>query len=133
MIFNPDISQHCSDQCPPAAAELVVGPVYRGVRVLPVTEEDFKSDAELRRNGKDPADCLNWGLSVWRTEQAVVHARNTYRALRRWHIAKGELTGSEGMIMATPTNSQPQHHTLWKAAGINYLPLFAVVMNPSIA
>jgi hypothetical protein len=128
--FDPDISKYCKERCPPSTAQPVQGVVYRGIREAPMTDRDFKSDAELRRNGKSLGDCRNWGLSVWTSEKAVVHARRTYRPLRQWHVASGSLAPADGVLLSTPTTSQPEHCTLWAALGSKLLAKFKLVMGP---
>ena len=131
LQFNPDIAASCSDTCPPSEAAPVHQTVFRGIREPPVTANDFLSHAELEADGADPSSCEHWGLSVWVSEAAVAHARDVYRPLRKWHVASAELTPADGVILATPSAKQPDHHTLWKPLGRDLSTAFTIVMLPS--
>jgi hypothetical protein len=127
--FNPAIKKACGESCPPKDAKAVTLKIFRGIRSPPLTADDFLSHAELGLPC-DPANCEHWGLSVWLTERAVHHARGTYRPIRRWHIAAGTITPQDGVLMATPTTPQPEHHTFWKVFGKDISGSFTIVIVP---
>lgn len=108
--FHPELP----DACPPQEAEPVLGTVYRGVRNGRVSEDDFLSLNERKR--AYPTDCDHWGLSVWVTEEAVKHAYKILIPLKKrtWSIAVGQLQPTDGLIMHTPSPTQPDHRTFWK-------------------
>jgi hypothetical protein len=47
------------------------------------------------------------------------------------HIAKGEVTPDDGVLLATPTKLQPEHHTFWKVLGNDLSPKFAIILPPA--
>lgn len=131
--FHPRISVNCAGVCPPHEARAVNQKIYRGIRVPPIRENDFSSHAEMNAPSANLQDCTHWGLSVWVNEKAVYHARKTYRSLRKWHIAEGTVSEADGVLLATPSDKQPEHFTYWKAFGREISNLFKVVMAPSNA
>lgn len=126
--FHPDIPRY--PKCPPDGAEVPSGKIWRGVKQLPLSEEHFKSHAELELPNCDREDCTHWGLSVWVSEDAVHHARQLHKYMRRWHIAAGKIDAKDGVIMRTSSQSQPDHYTFWKFYKHSVLPKFEIVMNP---
>jgi hypothetical protein len=127
--FHPDRPK--SPKCPPDIARTPNEMVWRGVRELPLSEEHFKSHVELNLPNCDKADCTHWGLSVWVSEEAVEHARKLHRFIRRWYIAAGKIDKSDGKIMLTPSEAQPDHHTFWKFHDHPVAAKFAIVMEPA--
>jgi hypothetical protein len=87
--FHPDC-QKCPD-CPPKEANPINGSIWRGVKELPLGENDFLSYAELELPNSDKQNCDHWGLSVWISEADVHHARGLHRYMRRWHVASGKV------------------------------------------
>jgi hypothetical protein len=128
--FNPEILEVCGDVCPPSAAEAVTLKIYRGIRDGSITAQEFLSHVE-RELPSDPTNCEHWGLSVWISEPAVEHARRTYRSVRRMQIAVGEVTPDDGVLLATPTKQQPEHHTFWKVFGKDFSHKFQVAWEPA--
>lgn len=61
---------------------------------------------------------------------AVEHARNINPAIKEQYIARGNLVVGDGLIMATPTRPQPEHHTLWSDIQTNLPAKFEVLLNP---
>jgi hypothetical protein len=114
--------------CPPADAQPVEGPVYRGVRGADPTPQDFQSFNEAKAGAK-AEDCLHWGLSVWTTEAAVEHARKIIIPLRKgkWSVVVGHLEPEDGVIKHTPTNDQPDHRTLWRNQQRDLTPKFRLL------
>lgn len=129
--FHPDLEPIFGDTCPPRSAQPVNQPVYRGIKQSVITANDFVSHAEGKLNGYNINDCDHWGLSVWTTMAAVEHARKTYKAMRRWHIAKGAVTVDDGVLLATPSGPQPEHYTFWKYLDRDLTASFQIVLNPA--
>jgi hypothetical protein len=128
--FHPDRPK--SPICPPSDAKFYKGTIWRGVKNPPISEEDFKSHAERNAPNCDRGNCEHWGLSIWISEEAVKHARELHPKMigQRWHIAAGDVNASDGKIMATPSDGQPDHHTFWKYHGHSILSKFKIVMPP---
>lgn len=131
LKFNPAILENCPETCPPQAAQPVQGKVYRGIRQTPIGPNDFLSHAELGMPVARPEVCEHWGLSVWVSEAAVKHAREVYRPLRKWHVAAANLTPADGVILATPSSAQPDHHTFWKPLNKDLTTAFSIVLAPA--
>lgn len=111
--YHPD----SPSDCPTSLATSPKGPVYRAVRKFPVEANDLLSDAERNRKGTDKANCINWGLSVWLTPEAVQYARDILPFTRERYIVDLVPTAADGRIQHTPTGNQPEHHTFWRFAG----------------
>lgn len=117
--------------CPPSTSTPASGPVYRGIRKSPISEQDFLSAAELEQHNSDAANCEHWGLSVWTDEAAVRHARELHGYMRRWHIALGTVANGDGMMLPTPNGGNPGHTTFWKVHGLKIAAKFTIVMAPN--
>jgi hypothetical protein len=129
--YHPDMEPLFGDTCPPQAAQPVDREVFRGVKSPVISANDFVSHAEGRLPNHDRTNCEHWGLSVWTSDAAVEHARKTFRVMRRWYIAKGKVTGADGVLLATPSGAQPEHHTFWKLFNHDIHDAFEVVLNPA--
>lgn len=116
--------------CPPSAAGAVSGRVFRGIPTPPISHKDFKSHNELGARGADPKVCMKWGLSVWRSQEAVENARQLHNYMRQWHIAAGELNPADGVIAPTPNPKNPDHHTLWLEERVVCVDRFEIVLEP---
>jgi hypothetical protein len=108
--YHPD----CPADCPPSTAEPRDGLIYRAVKKLPVVESELLSDAERNRPRIDKTNCLNWGLSVWITEDAVAYARGALAFTRKRYVVGITVTDADGRLKHTPTDNQPEHHTFWR-------------------
>lgn len=117
--------------CPPQDAVAVSGTIYRGVANLPIVEKHFKSHNELGLRHCDESVCVKWGLSVWRSLEAVNNAQQLHDYMRRWYITAGELDAAEGVIVPTGNVGNPGHHTLWLEDGVSCASRFEVVQEPT--
>lgn len=126
MPFNPDISKHCSDVCPPVEAKPVKCELFRGIPELPMTEEHFMAHPEV---GKpcNPKKCTHWGLSVWTHEDDALHALELFPSMENWRIARGTVSHNDGVLLGTPNKRQPEHHTFWKSFGLSIVGKFSLV------
>jgi hypothetical protein len=75
-------------------------------------------------------ECECWGLSVWTSRDAVDHARKASRYVRRWHIAAGQVVPEDGVILATPSEQQPEHHTFWRDVRRDLASRFTIILPP---
>jgi hypothetical protein len=114
------------DQCPPAIAQESEGLVFRGVRRPPLSDGDFLSHFELGLPNANDNDCNHRGLSVWRTQAAVLHAKKVIPAIRKWKIAAGILEPTDGLIAPTPAERQPEHFTFWKLEHVQVTGKFTI-------
>lgn len=128
----PDFHPECpkNPKCPPDESQFANGVIWRGVKTPPLTEDHFKSHAELELPNCDKGNCTHWGLSVWVNEDDVQHARRLHRFIRRWHIVAGTVDANDGKIMPTPSINQPGHHTFWKFHDHAIAAKFQIVMQP---
>ena len=107
----------CPAGCPSDQAAPPAGPVFRAARTFPVTDVDVVSDAARGRRGVDKSNCLNWGLSVWTSKEAVDYARKVLPFTKRRYIVDLVVDAQDGMIQHTPTTVQNEHHTFWPYDG----------------
>jgi hypothetical protein len=79
----------------------------------------------------DLNDCRGWGLSVWLQEADAKHARQIVPFFRTCSIVKFAVEPDDGVLMPTPSNDQPEHHTYWKKADVQ-IPTesFTLVIGP---
>lgn len=77
--------------CPPKKASVFEGTLYRGIKVVPISDAAFLSHREANKKCTE-SECSCWGLSVWTTREAVDHARATSPYIKKWHIAAGQVT-----------------------------------------
>lgn len=85
---------------------------------MPLSERDFLSHAELGMPSADQENCTHWGLSVWRSSEAVTHARSIIPFMKKWSVARGQLHPEDGVMAPTPSEKQPEHFTFWKANSV---------------
>jgi hypothetical protein len=117
--------------CPPADAKATTQTIYRGVRRPPLSAADFVSVAEERGVRGDKSNCQCWGLSVWISREAAEHGRKVLPFMRKWHVASGEIEPADGLLLKTPSNSQPDHFTFWKCVGASLERKFEIVLYPN--
>lgn len=121
------------EACPSEMAKPVAGPLYRGIKnikKMPLSESTFFSHRKLNIKCDEP-ECECWGLSVWLTRDAVTHALNTFDFMKKkWHIAYGELNNEDGLILHTPSEAQPEHHTFWRDTRREFAARFHIVIYP---
>lgn len=118
------------EACPPLDAEDTSGTVFRAIPDLPICEKHFKSWVKAEHPSARPHDCRHWGLSVWTSLEAVQHAREINTLMRSSYIASADLAVGDGLIKATPTKPQPEHHTLWCDIATDMPPKFEIVLKP---
>lgn len=127
--FNRNIPENC----PPSVAKPVERLIYRGIKSPPISSNDFLSHRELGEKCSAKGrygECDCWSLSVWVSEEAVNHARGISGRIKQWYIAAGKVSKTDGVLMATPSNSQPEHHSFFCDINSDLAPKFALVMNP---
>ena len=124
-IYNPSMPPGC----PPSSAWLVSGEIWRGVKKMPMSAASFLSEAERGTVGIDLSSAKAWGLSIWCSEEAALHARKIIPFMRKWHLARGEPT-AKGVMMKTPSNDNTEHHTWWKPLAYDPAPDFVVAIPP---
>lgn len=117
--------------CPPDEAKPFSGKIFRGIKAPPISPRDFLSAVEAGSRHCVAEDCQWWGLSVWLTLDAALHARGVLKHMKKWHIAEGTIDASDGVILATPSNAQPQHHTFWKDRRRSVESKFSIKVMPS--
>lgn len=124
--FHPEMPEHC-----PEDAEEVSAVLYRACGSNPATAEDFTphvtSADPRKRERADPQKCEGWGLSVWRTEEDVEHARTLLRWLQKKYIFKGRVSPDDGQLKQT---GQPGHHTFWVYQGVEIQSKFRMTKTP---
>jgi hypothetical protein len=122
----------CAGQCPPAEAAPADRVVFRGIKKLPLADKDFKSYVENKTKGYDVSNCAHWGLSVWLTEEAAEHGRRLMNHMRKWHVARGNISTEDGVFLNTPRNDQEEHYTFWKCFNVPMTNKFTIVLYPIV-
>ena len=108
------------EDCPPGEAEEISVPltVYRLVRNDPPTDDDFRSQKDLRPATQfNVSECQARGLSVF-TEQPDAQSLTRRRNLRDMAVCQLTLTQGAGHIMKTGRRS---HHTWWPYASYDIM------------
>ena len=110
--FREDLPQGCPESI--GGTEIVQARiVYRLVRSVPPTEEDFDSQRERFPDREFNVDeCQAVGLSVWDTLEAAGKMQRRFRGSMR--IYKMELGSGSGYI--AKTSKHPNHWTWWPYA-----------------
>ena len=108
-------------ECPPADAQEIKEPleVFRAVRGLPPTENDFDSQRKEKPTAKfsGVSECQALGLSVF-TQLSDCEKALKLPSLRGRKICKVSLIAGAGRIKQT---SVPSHHTWWPFASFQVL------------
>lgn len=114
--------------CPLPRAESCGGVVYMLAKSDPLTDEQFRSQAErnqaLTVSGENV--CTRFGLSVF-TEVSGCTALRELRPRLGSLIVRADLKPEHGMIASTPNGRNPNHHTWWPLREIDRKSLFSVV------
>jgi hypothetical protein len=116
--------------CPPQEAAPVDGDIFIGVRQLPLSDQNFRSQNENGHKDADPNTCQRWGLSCWRSLDAAKSAQKLFWFMKNWHIACGRVDSNDGFILATPNPKNPKHHTWWINQDENFSTRFSIVSAP---
>ena len=106
--------------CPPEAAEeiQVNRLLFRLVKSLPPTDEDFKSQRALKPDARfDVSECLVRGLSV-DTERSGIEKTAKLPHFRKRRICSVRVGPGAGRLLQT---FQPTHHTWWPLADFDIL------------
>lgn len=108
------------ESCPPEAAEEITSDrlLFRLVKTLPPTEDDFKSQRALRPDVSfDVSECLARGLSV-DTERRGIEKTAKLPHFRKRRICLIRVGPGAGRLLQT---FQPTHHTWWPLADFDIL------------
>ncbi|MHC2017160.1 hypothetical protein [Methylobacterium sp. CM6247] len=127
-VFHPDRP----DRCPPQEATEIDKKIYRGIKVEPISDNDFLSHVEADLPKNDPNDCEHWGLSVWASAAEVENARAVHRYMKKWFIAEGHVKPEDGVFLPTPNENHPEHCTFWKAFNRNITGNFVIALQPVV-
>ncbi len=122
------------DGCPLGAeeAECVL---YRGCIENPPSDEDLTPHAlssSLRKQKMaEGKGCEGYALSVWVKKTDALHAQTLFpRWAAKWHIFAAKVTKSDGQLAATPSQSQPGHHSYWTYKGVDLKTRLAFAAPP---
>lgn len=99
---------------PPDEAIEASGAMFRLVDDCPPTESDFASSIE-ENPSREFGDKLwqAFGVSMYKDQIEAEKTRARYAPLRSKKIARGELSGKQGVKMHTPSRTSKSHHTIW--------------------
>jgi hypothetical protein len=129
--YHPEILSRFGATCPPSEAQPVDQLIYRGILKPPISAHDFLSHVEAKLKGNNPEICEHWGLSVWASQADAEHARKAYRWVKFWHIAEGHVGPEDGVLLATPNDNHPEHHTFWKCFSKSLEAKFTIIFPPA--
>ena len=109
-------------ECPPADSQDLEVTVFRLVRSLPPTIEDFKPVLVEypHRNFSPDKLCMACGVSVFSKLNEIIDKRDAFKALRNRKIAKGLISQGDGPLLLS---SKDSHITWWskiQAPHINF-------------
>lgn len=127
--FSCTFDPNTPTDCPPPEARQSNQTVYRCIENDPAQLDDFVSDVQAKRRNSDPSNCQSWGCSVWVDENAVENALGIFKFFKKKFIVKGDIGVSDGAMLNTPSNSQPDHYTFWQAAGVDVSGKFSVFIE----
>ncbi len=125
---NAEFPDWFPPNCPPDAAALADGIVYRFVTKDPVDQEDFLSHHELGQ-ALQSNRCRRCSLSVYKSLEVArerlrgLRKRNPKRAER--HIARRALTPADGRMMQA--GNDPGDHEWWAFRGVERHRSFQVI------
>lgn len=120
---------HFPPGCPPEAAEVTHGVVFRLVEHEHPKERDFISYFLAKPNETWKNPCKACGLSVYTVLEDVLRLKRRVPATRRKWIAKENLQEQDGRFMHTPTNGD-SHHSWWMPNDIDPWNRFTAYLNP---
>lgn len=134
-MTNSNLRFHAGlpDNCPLAEAEAVTKRVYRAILKTAPTPADFESEAERRNYAHGSGTCKHWGLSAWVTRSAVELAREIVPGFNKKCIVGFDATPTDGVILHTPSDTQPDHHTFWKVIDVDLCPRCTVEVERSVS
>ena len=119
--------------CPPPEATPMDGVIYRSLQGQTPCQEDALSKRERQIElsedivPQESAECLFWGLSVWINIADVRHARRLFSFVRKHQIGKATISSECGVILHTPSRSQPEHRTFWRDINLDLPAVLSVV------
>jgi hypothetical protein len=109
------------EECPPADAEDANGEVFRIVRTVRLSADDFRSYHEMGIRRGDPI--LRYGLSLFRLRSDAEHASRMFRNLGKV-IAQATLLPEHGKTKQT---GRASHITWWPYTNVDRSSLFTIV------
>lgn len=114
LLKDPDYDwpDNFPDGVPPADALPADGVLYRLVRELPPTPEDFRQTRHDYPEREFPPDreVDSYGTSFHRTAKASRRTRMRYKGLRDRVVAEGKMSPADGKQKDT---GGPDHVTVW--------------------
>jgi hypothetical protein len=104
---------HFPENCPPADAAEPVGVFFRLLLGQVASLDDLASHFELGKRFRFHRLCIACGLSCLPSREEIEEVKQRYPGMAAMTIARIDLTGLPGRLKATPSGSQPGHHTWW--------------------
>ena len=110
-MYRAELPAHC----PGEEAFEQEASLFRVCRENPPCEEDFRphneSNVPEKQRKADPDNCKAWGLSVWTSEDEIVHARTHVMPwMKRQYVFRSDVANDEGRLSVAGENG---HHTYW--------------------
>jgi hypothetical protein len=120
------------DGCPLPGAEGTTRRVFRAIRNRTPELKDFYSVAELSRYEPGSGTCEHWGLSAWVTLDDARHAKTIIKGFDKKAVVGFDVIPSDGVILHTPSDAQPGHHTFWKVVDVDLCPRCTIEINRTV-
>jgi len=110
---GPSFAPSIPASCPPTSALPCNVDVYLACVEVNDADDGFRTAHErgVYVNVQGEAACQRHGLSVFLDEKSCRHLIRVQPRGRR--VASGKLGNDRGVILDTPTNRHPNHHTWW--------------------
>lgn len=110
------------DSCPPKEAKEPAGDLFYRIMVSEqATESDFLSHRVLYPEKKfKVSECQACSLSVFKdvNECEKILKMPTFKN-KQWYIGEFELNNNDGLILNTPSPTNPYHFSWWRSSSFN--------------
>lgn len=115
--------------CPPADAKPANGVFFRLVKSNPPEPKDFIPHFKQFPNKAFECPCKASGISVNPDDGNAINLLKRIPGYKKKLVAVGELSPDCGVVLCTPIESNPSHHTWWHPDGLKTWTYFRVVDN----
>ncbi|WP_336986466.1 hypothetical protein [Altererythrobacter aquiaggeris] len=131
-----DFPKWMPDGCPQDSEEIECT-LYRGCKDNPPSDEDLTPHALSSKPRKqklaEGMGCIGFALSVWVTEADATHAQKLFPKLgAKWHIFAAKVSKTDGQLAATPSRSQPGHHSYWPYENVDLKGRLSLAIPPLV-
>ena len=110
----------------------MTGTIYRRVSKppKPITNMDFYSGKETKKDKKTDRLCQRWGTSVWIDVNHLSHDIEVSSYLHEYRFVSVDITPAHGVILKTHSDALENHHTFWRDCAIDFGKICKIVYEP---